>query len=70
VGVPSLAFYQNPSQKAIFEGFYATYEQCALDCLPELMHNAYQGYREYRAAVDALEVGEGRSEIASAILGD
>jgi spore coat polysaccharide biosynthesis predicted glycosyltransferase SpsG len=68
LGVPALAFCQNPSQHAIFKEFYKTYEQCALDSLPELMHSAYYGYPEYRAAVDAMEVGAGRAEIASAIL--
>jgi spore coat polysaccharide biosynthesis predicted glycosyltransferase SpsG len=70
LGVPSLAFYQNASQRSMFAGFYATHEPDDLCRLPELMQSMYSDYPAYVATTGTLAPGEGRAEIAAALLED
>ncbi|MFA6409829.1 MAG: UDP-2,4-diacetamido-2,4,6-trideoxy-beta-L-altropyranose hydrolase [Gammaproteobacteria bacterium] len=68
IGTPTVAFYQNPSQREIFHGFGPLYEFDKIVDFKNFLYRFYSKYVIQKVEIDKLEVGEGKENIINAIL--
>jgi len=69
IGLPSISFYQNESQKKVFRNFFTCRTFTKQLNLDQEIENIYSNYDRYYIALNRLSVGTGRKEILTAITG-
>jgi len=69
VGAPTIAFYQNASQKNIFNGFIMTYDWDRIRKFKNFIFTIYKDYYKNKGKINSLDVGGGKDEIVNSVLG-
>lgn len=67
LGMPAIAFFQNDSQKEVFEGFFGTYNLLDVVDVNNLMVDVYSNNKSYIENLSQLEVGFGKADIIKRI---
>lgn len=69
IGLPTIAFYQNLLQKRMFKGFIMTYDLDEINNFEDFMFSVYKNYYKNKKEIDGLDVGGGKNEIITNIIG-
>jgi len=69
IGLPTITFYQNLLQKRMFEGFITTYDLNKINNFENFIFSVYKNYYENKKEIDKLDIGGGRNEIITNIIG-
>lgn len=69
IGLPTITFYQNLLQKRMFKGFITTYDLNKINNFENFIFSVYKNYYENKKEIDKLDIGGGRDEIITNIIG-